>query len=47
MLVEKHKKINCGDFEYNTEQNLLFLPTITDNSLEIYELGKYLIPKEN
>lgn len=45
-LVKKRKNIYCTDFEYIEQQNTLFLPTDTDDGLEVYEIGKYFQNKE-
>lgn len=42
VLVGKRNGINAADFEYVQSQRMLLLPTFADNSLEIYEIGRYL-----
>ena len=42
LLVRKRQGINSAGIGYIPEQNLLAMPTFAGNSVEIYEVGRYL-----
>ena len=42
LLVKKRQGINAAGIGYIPEQKLLAVPTYANNSIEIYEIGRYL-----